>query len=92
MSRYLTIECYYEMTIYCLDHLRQVCFYLLSLYYFKLFFQEKPRTDTMLRLLNLKKVLSILSKAKGEAKFSVKSSSLHSSVHVEITREILCAS
>lgn len=56
---------------------------------FQIGFSGKPTNRNHVRIIKFEKSYQHPVETKDEAKFSVKSSSLHSSGHVEITREIL---
>ena len=57
---------------------------------FQIVFSGKPTNGNHVKIIKLEKSSEHPVETNGEAKFSVKSSSLHSSGHVEITRETLC--
>jgi len=57
---------------------------------FQIVFSGKPTNRNHVKVIRFEKSCQHPVETKGEAKFSVKSSSLHSSGHVEITRETLC--
>lgn len=57
---------------------------------FQIVFSGKPTTGNHVKIIKFEKTSQHPVETKGEAEFSIKSSSLHSSGYVEISRETLC--